>query len=39
MSEIDKMKIWFSKLKLDQQLDLTIACRWYSYHLDTLRKR
>lgn len=35
MSEIDKMKIWFRGLEPDQQLDLTIACRWYSYHLDT----
>lgn len=35
MSEIEKMKKWFYTLKPKQQLELTITCRWYSYHLDT----
>ena len=35
MSEIEKMKKWFYTLKPKQQLELTITCRWYAYHLDT----
>jgi hypothetical protein len=35
MSEIEKMKTWFYTLKPEKQLELTIACRWYAYHLDT----
>ena len=35
MSEIKKMKKWFRKLQPTDQIELTIACRWYSYHLDT----
>ena len=35
MSEIEKMKKWFYTLNPAQQLELTIACRWYAYHLDT----
>ena len=35
MSEIEKMKTWFYTLEPMQQLELTISCRWYAYHLDT----
>jgi len=35
MSEIKKMKKWFHKLQPRDQIKLTIACRWYSYHFDT----
>jgi hypothetical protein len=35
MSEIKNMKRWFKNLQARDQIQLTIACRWYSYHLDT----
>ena len=35
MSAIEKMKTWFYTLEPMQQLELTISCRWYAYHLDS----